>query len=172
MMDLGATICTPKRPSCLMCPLQQDCHAHAKGIEATLPARIEKGERPVRLGLAFLALREDGHVLLRRRPEAGLLGGMMEVPSTAWSDLLPPFNEALRTAPVRADWWQVPGTVVHTFTHFRLELIVFRAMVPPETSLTFWADAGRCKWAPRRALEREALPSVMRKVVAHALREM
>jgi A/G-specific adenine glycosylase len=172
MMDLGATICTPKRPSCLMCPVQQDCHAHAKGIEAGLPARTLKGERPVRLGLAFLALREDGHVLLRRRPEAGLLGGMMEVPSTTWADLLPPFGEALRTAPVRADWWQVPGTVVHTFTHFRLELIVFRAVVPPETSLTFWADADRCRWTPRRGLDRVALPSVMRKVVAHALREM
>jgi A/G-specific adenine glycosylase len=172
MMDLGATICTPKRPSCLMCPVQQDCHGRAKGIEASLPARVDKGERPVRLGLAFLALREDGHVLLRRRPDAGLLGGMLEVPSTAWADLLPPVKEALRTAPVRADWWQVPGTVAHTFTHFRLELIVFRAVVPPETSLTFWADAGRCRWTPRRTLDREALPSVMRKVVAHALREM
>jgi A/G-specific adenine glycosylase len=172
MMDLGATICTPRRPSCLMCPVQQDCHAHAKGIEARLPARIEKGERPVRLGLAFVALREDGHVLLRRRPDAGLLGGMMEVPSTAWSDLLPPIKDALRGAPVRADWWQVPRTVVHTFTHFRLELIVFRAVVPVETSLTFWADAPRCQWVARRALERQALPSVMRKVVAHALREM
>jgi A/G-specific adenine glycosylase len=97
---------------------------------------------------------------------------MLEVPSTAWADLLPPVKEALRTAPVRADWWQVPGTVTHTFTHFRLELIVFRAVVPPETSLTFWADASRCRWTPRRALDREALPSVMRKVVAHALREM
>jgi A/G-specific adenine glycosylase len=155
-----------------MCPVQQDCHGHAKGIEATLPVRVDKGERPVRLGLAFLALREDGHVLLRRRPDAGLLGGMLEVPSTAWADLLPPVKEALRTAPVRADWWQVPGTVAHTFTHFRLELIVFRAVVPPETSLTFWADASRCRWTPRRALDREALPSVMRKVVAHALREM
>jgi A/G-specific adenine glycosylase len=172
MMDLGATICTPRRPSCLMCPLQQDCHSHAAGIEAMLPARVEKGERPVRLGLAFLALREDGHVLLRRRPDAGLLGGMMEVPSTAWSELLPPFKDALRAAPVRADWWQVPGTVVHTFTHFRLELVAFRAVVPADTSLTFWADAPRCKWVARRALDREALPSVMRKLLAHALREM
>lgn len=172
MMDLGATICTPKRPSCLMCPLQEDCHAHAKGIEARLPARSVKGERPVRLGFAFLALREDGYVLLRRRHDAGLLGGMMEVPSTVWAELLPPFSEALRTAPVRADWWQVPGTVQHTFTHFRLELIVFRAVVAADASLTFWADAARCTWTPRWALEREALPSVMRKVIAHALREM
>ena len=171
LMDLGATICTPKRPSCLMCPLQQDCHAHHIGIEATLPARLAKGERPVRLGFAFLVIREDGHLLLRRRPETGLLGAMMEVPSTHWDDLLPPVDEALRAAPVVGDWWQVPGTVVHTFTHFRLELVVYRALVPTDASLTFWADQQRCRWVSRRALDKQALPSVMRKIIAHGLRE-
>ena len=121
LMDLGASLCTPKRPSCLMCPLQRDCGAHAQGIESTLPVKAAKPERPMRLGLAFLALREDGHVLLRKRPEAGLLGGMLEVPSADWAETMPPVNEALRTAPVRAEWWAVPGTVTHTFTHFRLE---------------------------------------------------
>src|SRR2546423_841444 len=117
LMDLGASLCTPKRPSCLMCPLQRDCSAHAQGIEGTLPIKAVRPERPVRVGLAFVALREDAHVLLRKRPEAGLLGGMLEVPSTDWADTLPPVKEALRTAPVRAEWWAVPGTVVHTFTH-------------------------------------------------------
>ena len=126
-MDLGASICTPKRPSCLMCPLQRECAAHAQGLESALPARTAKPERPVRVGIAFLALREDGCVLLRRRPEAGLLGGMLEVPSTEWGETLPPVNEALRAAPVRGEWWAVPGTVGHTFTHFRLEMLVYRA---------------------------------------------
>ena len=94
----------------------------------------------MRVGLAFLALREDGHVLLRRRPEAGLLGGMLEVPSTEWAETLPPVAEALRGAPVRADWWALPGVVAHTFTHFRLETLVYRAIVPADASLTFWAD--------------------------------
>ena len=171
LMDLGATLCTPKRPSCLMCPLQRDCSAHAQGIESTLPAKAARPDRPMRVGLAFLALREDAHVLLRKRPEAGLLGGMLEVPSTDWADTLPPVKEALRTAPVRAEWWAVPGTVVHTFTHFKLEMLVYRAIAPADASLTFWADPQRCQWVPRRDLDRAALPSVMRKLIAHGLRE-
>jgi A/G-specific adenine glycosylase len=171
LMDLGASLCTPKRPSCLMCPLQRDCSAHAQGIEGTLPIKAVRPERPVRVGLAFLALREDAHVLLRKRPEAGLLGGMLEVPSTDWADTLPPVKEALRTAPVRAEWWAVPGTVVHTFTHFKLEMLVYRAILPADASLTFWADPQRCRWVPRRNLDRAALPSVMRKIIAHGLKE-
>ncbi len=170
MMDLGATICTPKRPSCLMCPLQGDCAAHAAGIEAQLPLKAGKAPRPDRYGIAFLVLREDGHVLLRRRPEAGLLGGMLEVPSTEWLDDWVPMEPACGAAPVRADWWPVPGTVVHVFTHFRLELQVLRAIVPIDSTLTFWADPERCRWVPRRDLENAALPSVMRKVIAHALK--
>ena len=170
MMDLGAGICTPKKPSCLMCPLQTDCAANAAGIAAQLPVKMAKAERPGRYGIAFLVLREDGHVLLRRRPEAGLLGGMLEVPSTDWLDDWVPTQPACSAAPVRADWWPVPGTVVHVFTHFRLELQVLRAIVPVDASLTFWADADRCEWVARRDLEGAALPSVMRKVIAHALK--
>jgi A/G-specific adenine glycosylase len=171
LMDLGASVCTPKRPSCLMCPLQGDCAARWQGLEAALPARAARPERPVRLGLAFLALREDAHVLLRRRPEAGLLGGMLEVPSAEWAETLPAVSEALRSAPVRAEWWAVPGVVAHTFTHFRLETLVYRAIVPADASLTFWADPQRCRWVARRDLDRAALPSVMRKIIAHGLRE-
>jgi A/G-specific adenine glycosylase len=97
---------------------------------------------------------------------------MMEVPSSDWADQPPAVDEAMRAAPVRADWWQVPGGVTHIFTHFRLELTVYRAVVSAECELTFWADAPRCRWVPRRALGAQALPSVMRKVIAHALKEM
>lgn len=171
MMDLGATVCTPKRPSCLMCPLQQDCHAHALGIEAQLPVKLVKADRPVRYGTAFLALREDGHVLLRKRPEAGLLGGMLEIPSTEWGDDWLPLDQAIAAQPVKTDWWPVHGVVSHTFTHFRLELMVLRAIVPLDTSLTFWASPDRCRWVARRDLGGAALPSVMRKAIAHALKE-
>lgn len=171
LMDLGATVCTPKRPSCLMCPIASYCAAHAQGIEALLPVRAARSERPERVGLAYLAMREDGCVLLRRRPEAGLLGGMLEVPSTDWSDILPPLKEALRAAPVRGDWWAVPGTVAHVFTHFRLEMLVYRAIVPANAGLTFWADSSRCQWVQRRDLHRAALPSIMRKIIGHGLRE-
>ena len=172
LMDLGAGLCTPKRPSCLLCPLQGDCAAYARGLESALPARAARPERPVRVGLAFLTLREDGAVLLRRRPEAGLLGGMLEVPSTEWAETLPPLDEAMRGAPVRAEWWGVPGVVSHTFTHFKLESLVYRSLVGIDAALTFWADPQRCEWVPRRDLDRVALPSVMRKIIAHGLREM
>jgi A/G-specific adenine glycosylase len=171
MMDLGAGICTPRRPSCLVCPVQTDCAANAHGIEEQLPMRGVRAERPLRLGIAFVALREDGCVLLRRRPEAGLLGGMLEVPSTGWDDLMPPVKDALKAAPLKADWWLVPGTVVHTFTHFRLELVVYRALVPANATLTFWAEPDRCRWVRRRDLSSSALPSVMRKIIAHGLKE-
>jgi A/G-specific adenine glycosylase len=171
MMDLGATICTPKRPSCLMCPLASQCMARGMGIESTLPRRLAKKERPNRFGVAFLALREDGHVLLRQRPEAGLLARMLEVPSTDWLDDWLSADEAMRAAPVRADWWPVAGSVVHVFTHFRLELMVYRAVVPADAALTFWADSPRCRWVQRRDLHAQALPSLMRKVIAHALKD-
>ena len=171
LMDLGARVCTPKRPSCLMCPISEGCEARALGIEASLPMRRKKAERPVRYGVAFLALREDGHVLLRRRPDAGLLGGMLEVPSTAWGDQWLSTEVALKAAPLRAEWWPVTGTVSHTFTHFRLELMIYRAVVSADAQLDLWAEPERCRWVPRRGLAKAALPSVMRKVIAHAVGE-
>ncbi len=169
MMDLGATVCTPRRPSCLMCPLQQDCHGFALGLAPELPRRAPKEARPIRLGVAFLAQREDGLVLLRRREEAGLLGGMMEVPSTPWQDKWLETDEVLRTAPIKAKWVPIPGIVSHTFTHFKLELMVYRAVVPPEEVPLLWAEPERCRWVHRRDLDDQALPSVMRKVIAHGM---
>ena len=170
MMDLGATVCTPKRPSCLVCPLMDACEAHALGVEAELPYRDAKPDRPVRRGIAFLAVTDDGNVLLRRRPDTGLLARMLEVPSTEWVEGAAPDGDAVKTAPVRADWWQVPGIVVHTFTHFRLEIEVYRAVVPANATLTFWADSARCRWVPRGRLAGEALPTVMRKIITHGLK--
>jgi A/G-specific adenine glycosylase len=170
MMDLGATVCTPKRPSCSLCPVAAFCAARARGIAAQLPLRSARPERPLRLAHVFVALREDGHVLLRRRPESGLLGGMLEVPSTPWAEALPPLAEALQAAPVRASWRALAGIVTHTFTHFRFEASVHRATVPARSRLTSAADAPRCQWVARHDLDRAALPSVMRKIIAHALR--
>ena len=169
MMDLGADVCSPRKPSCLVCPLQQDCAANALGLAEVLPMRVKKQARPTRQGIAFLVLREDGAVLLRQRSEAGLLGGMLEVPSTPWGDELPVRREALRHAPVTTSWWPVPGSVVHVFTHFRLEMTVYRALVPVDASFTLWAEQERCRWVKRRDLEAQALPSVMKKIIAHGL---
>ncbi len=169
MMDLGATVCTPRRPSCMMCPIEVDCIAKARGIAEVLPYRSPKGDRPLRRGAAFVALNETGEVLLRQRPEEGLLAAMMEVPTTEWSEDWPGGAEAFRVAPLRANWWQVPAPISHTFTHFRLELTVYRALVPAKVALTLWAGQERCRWVHRRELDGEALPSVMRKVIAAAL---
>jgi A/G-specific adenine glycosylase len=170
MMDLGATVCTPRRPSCLVCPLAGFCAARAKGIAAQLPLREARPERPLRRALAFVALRDDGRVLLRRRPGSGLLGGMLEVPSTDWAAALPSIEDRFRTVPVRGDWRRVPGTVTHTFTHFRLEALVYLAVVSQRARLAACADSPRCQWLPRHEIDRAAVPSVMRKLIAHALR--
>jgi A/G-specific adenine glycosylase len=164
MMDLGATICAPRVPSCALCPLSATCHAARLGIAATLPVKAPKKTRPVRRGTAFVALRVDGAVLLRRRAPKGLLGGMLEVPSTEW--LAEPANRAVAAgdAPLPAQWRRIGGAVSHTFTHFQLELEVRLARDVPAGNLP-----QGCDWYPRDALPEEALPSVMRKVLAHAL---
>jgi A/G-specific adenine glycosylase len=167
MMDLGATVCTPRRPACGLCPLRPGCRACAEGLAEVLPYRGERAERPTRRGVAFVALREDGAVLLRERPLKGLLGGMLETPSTPWEDKAPNGSAVAVHAPLDADWKAVPGLVEHTFTHFHLELSVYRAEVGDDAPLTDAAQAERCLWLRRRELSGAALPSVMRKVLAH-----
>ena len=168
MMDLGATLCSPRRPACGLCPLVSGCEAHAQGLAEVLPYREEKAERPTRRGHAFVALRDDGAVLLRERPLKGLLGGMLETPSSPWTEGA--WHELeLDHAPLRAEWREVPGLVEHTFTHFHLELAVYLAEVSAEAKLTKSAEPERCRWLHVRDLHGAALPSVMRKVLAHAL---
>jgi A/G-specific adenine glycosylase len=161
MMDLGATICVPRAPKCVLCPLRPSCRATAKGIQDSLPARRARAERPVRYGVAFWVLRADGAVLLRRRPERGLLGGMMEVPSTEWRGAPWSVDEAKSHAPLAARWRPIPDRVRHTFTHFHLELSVLAGSVRA-------ANAEGCVWVPADRLGDYALPSLMRKVIAHA----
>ncbi|RIA56408.1 A/G-specific DNA-adenine glycosylase [Dichotomicrobium thermohalophilum] len=163
MMDLGATICTPRTPACSRCPLRADCQGLAEGVAATLPLRAPKAERPQRRGAAFVARRPDDHVLLRRRPEKGLLGGMMEPPTTEWRTETRSETALLGEAPVAADWRRVLAPVTHTFTHFHLMLDVYTADVPADTPAP---DA--CRWVAAGDLPEEALPSVMRKVLAAA----
>jgi A/G-specific adenine glycosylase len=169
MMDLGATICTPRRPACGLCPVRTDCRGCAEGLAEVLPYRAERVERPVRRGIAFVALRSDGAVLLRERPMRGLLGGMLETPSSPWQDAAP--NSARHHAPLKAEWQKVPGLVEHTFTHFHLELEVYRAEVGFDAAPNRAAQPERCRWLKLRELSGAALPSVMRKVLLHALEE-
>ena len=163
MMDLGATICTPKKPACVLCPWMEMCAARARGDQESFPRKAEKKTGALRRGAAFVALRADGFILTRTRPEKGLLGGMTEVPTTEWSH---DFDDAaaLGGAPLKAKWRRLPGVVTHTFTHFPLELVVYAASVAAARK----APAGM-RWTALTDLPGEALPNVMRKVVTHSL---
>lgn len=167
MMDLGATVCTPKRPSCNRCPIAEFCAAHAEGIEETLPRRMAKKERPVRRGACFVLVRSDGAVLLRKRPAKGLLGGMMEVPTTPWDGAEIDEAALLSHAPAKLKWRRVPGLVEHTFTHFHLQLAIFEAKASARA-----AKDAEGIWVGADELGGEALPSVMRKVVNHAMSDL
>jgi A/G-specific adenine glycosylase len=172
-MDLGAGICTPRAPACPTCPLHSHCAGRAAGIAERLPQKVVRAARSTRAATAFVALRSDGTVLLRRRPPQGLLGGMLEVPSTPWHAAAPdrgiePLDLAA-TAPVRAAWRTLDAPVVHVFTHFRLEMTVARAHVSRRIALRHAADPSRCLWWPLDDLATAALPSLMRKVLRAAL---
>ncbi|MEW5728592.1 MAG: A/G-specific adenine glycosylase [Pseudomonadota bacterium] len=162
VMDLGATVCTPRNPACGLCPWRPDCAAHAQGIAALLPAKAEKAAKPTRFGVAFWLVRKDGAVLLRRRPPQGLLGGMMEVPSCDWRPEAWTIEAAAAEAPLATDWRPLPGLVRHTFTHFHLDLVVVAGKAGPN-------PVARGIWCPLDRLGDQALPTVMRKVVRHAL---
>jgi len=169
MMDLGATICTPKTPACILCAWNESCAAQARGDAETYPRRTPKREGDLRRGSAFVARRSDGFVLVRTRPPKGLLGGMTEVPTTEWSkdfDASTAENGAPRFAAMRKPvaWRKTLGVVRHVFTHFPLELIVYVSDVPARTV----APKGT-RWVEISDLGGEALPSLMRKVIAHAL---
>ena len=160
LMDLGATICTPKRLNCMICPWAEDCEGLKQGIAELLPRKKAKSAVPERHGAAFLVTREDGAVLLRRRPDKGLLGGMMEVPSTAWASALP--ADPAVEAPIKARWTRSGKAIEHTFTHFHLTLSIWTAAVAHDCPL----PDERYAFVSAEDLAGEALPTVMRKVIA------
>ena len=163
MMDLGATICTPKRPACALCPYNSHCLALAHDEPERFPVKAAKKEKPVRVGAAFVAVNAEGEILLRRRVETGLLGGMTEVPTTAWTSRIDG-GTGTEHAPFEADW-HAAGTIVHVFTHFELRLSVYRAKVAQLSSSKSNAEW----WEPVESLHAQALPTVMKKAIAQAI---
>jgi A/G-specific adenine glycosylase len=165
VMDLGATLCTPRSPACGLCPWMAACVGRRAGIAERLPAKTPKAERPTRRAVAFWIQRRDGALLLRQRPASGLLGGMMELPSSPWeaAPMPDPAAAVAGAAPLPVlDWRVLPGLVTHTFTHFHLELSVVMARVGANPRV-------RGVWVPLEALDGHPLPTVMRKVIRHAL---
>lgn len=167
LMDLGASICTPKKPACVLCPLSEGCISRARGDQETFPRKAPKKAGALRRGAAFVVRRGD-ELLVRSRPEKGLLGGMTEVPNSDW--LAGQDDEtSLKQAPVLtglARWHRKAGVVTHVFTHFPLELVVYTVSVPSRAKAP---DGAR--WVSIATLEDEAFPNVMRKVIAHGLSE-
>lgn len=165
VMDLGATVCRPRGPACLMCPWAGDCLALRRGLTEELPRRARRKARPVRHGVVFWAVDAAGAVLLRRRPEKGLLGGMTELPGTEWRERPWTEEEALALAPAPGRWLPLAGSVRHVFTHFELHLTVLAA-----TALAPGLAEGM--WCRPKDFAAHALPTVMRKVADHALRAL
>jgi A/G-specific adenine glycosylase len=165
LMDLGSSICTPKRPACALCPLNGDCAARGRGDQESFPRKAPKKTGELRRGAAFIVTR-GGDLLVRTRPEKGLLGGMTEVPNSDWLAAQDD-KVALKQGPELKDvtrWHRKAGVVTHVFTHFPLELVVYTATAAARAR----APAGM-RWVPIATLKDEALPNVMRKAIAHGL---
>ncbi len=157
VMDLGATVCTPRSPVCGLCPWWRDCAGRRAGIAADLPRRAAKRAKPVRVGTAYLGLRADGAVLVEERPARGLLGGMLGLPTTDWTAA-----EPAPRPPVPAEWRDAGGEVRHTVTHFHLRLRLAWARVEGS------AAASELRFVPAAELE-AAMPTLMRKALRQGL---
>jgi len=164
LMDLGAMVCRAKKPTCGICPLQELCQGRQAGDVECLPLKPSPKPRPRRYGTVYWLEREcDGAVLLRRRPDRGLLGGMMELPSSPWRDTeRPPSDTDWNGQPERMVWTPVPGLVRHVFTHFDLRLSVVRGVMEDAYNLP---EHGI--WCLPADFSHQALPTVMKKVIAH-----
>jgi A/G-specific adenine glycosylase len=171
-MDLGALICTPKQPKCCMCPLRDACCAFALGTPERFPIKLPKPLKPKRYGAAFVAMNSQGAVLLVKRANKGLLASMSAVPTSAWTARDDGGMDS-SYAPFAAQWQQC-GSVIHVFTHFKLELFVFKAHIctafdhDKDALLSLLESSVRYWWSPRELIEAEALPTLMKKVLARA----
>ncbi|MDF2234925.1 A/G-specific adenine glycosylase [Albimonas sp. CAU 1670] len=164
MMDLGATICTPRSPACGICPLREPCAARAAGIAETLPRKAPKAAKPTRRGAVFVAVTPSGRLLLETRPEKGLLGGMPGLPGTDWDQRgageEAPTAEALaQAAPLAAEWRRIGAQARHVFTHFQLVLDIMVATAAEESR------PARGSFVPRARAHADRLPTVMKKAL-------
>ena len=150
VMDLGATICSPRSPACGNCPLIAHCLGRAAGTAAELPKKTPKKKIPTRYGTAYVVRRTDGAWLLETRPENGLLGGMLGFPTTDWTDAPAP------SPPLDTDWQTMNAIAKHTFTHFHLELTIQTAITDTVPTRGHYVD--------NTAFDPSALPTAMRKV--------
>nr|WP_242005642.1 A/G-specific adenine glycosylase [Acetobacter lovaniensis] len=161
LFDLGSSLCSPRQPACGLCPWQGVCEGYAQGTAATLPRKAPKAERPVRYGVHFMVMDRAANVLLRKRPETGLLAAMTELPGTEWRATPWTEAEALAHAPVAAQWSNA-GAVKHVFTHFTLNVVVYAAQVERFSN----QDVGEGFLLPAAQTKTASLPSIMQKCMS------
>jgi len=154
VMDLGATLCTPRNPACGICPWRSPCLARQAGTAAMLPKKSPKKAKPTRYGIVYLGQRSDGAWLVETRPESGLLGGMLGWPGSEWTETR---AEPSDPPPCPGAWRDLGSDVRHTFTHFHLILQIRIATLPMDARPT-------CGFfLPKHQFRPSALPTVMRK---------
>ncbi len=165
LMDIGATVCTPKKPECGDCPVSIHCAANMEGDAASYPRKAPKKVKPTRKAVVLWVENQKGDILMRRREESGLLGGMMEFPSTHWDDQTVADSEVtdlLAQLGMMPDIARVSGhsVVKHTFTHFHLELspLVIRLAGAKR------ATSNEIQWVSTSDFGDIALPTLMKKV--------
>jgi len=157
LMDLGATICRPRNPLCNLCPLQTICEGCHQGIAAQLPHPAVKDIKPRRYGIIFWVENNKGEILLEKRPDKGLLAGLIGLPTTPWQDTPGKIGPDTIGAPEGVKTWEpLPGIVRHTFTHFHLELIIVKGR-SNTSQKGFWSSFDN--------LKTYAFPTVMKKVI-------
>lgn len=163
LMDLSASVCRPKSPSCLICPLREDCAAFAEGQPEAYPLKAAKSPKPVRHGVAFLITSEDGFVA-ERRPDKGLLGGMLGLPHLEWRSEVWGEAEIVFPSLQRGNQaWENLGTYAHVFTHFALNQQVWRIELSADEMTAFLRQHNvyqGLSWA-----EVKALPTVFAKAL-------
>lgn len=159
LMELGALVCTPRRPGCIVCPWQRTCRAAARGDPEAFPRKLARADRAARFATAFLLERADGAILFRRRPPEGLLGGMIELPATPWLDAPAAAAAAQSAAPRHAAWVPIPGAVKHVFTHIELTIHLWHGRAGP---------ASDGLWMPPARFNELALPTLTKKLLRHA----
>ena len=164
VMDLGATICTPRKPNCRICPWRCQCKAFQNDLQELIPARQDKKSKPKRYGIVFWVKHRDAGILMKKRPNKGLLGGMVVVPSTEWVEKEWSTKDAQNTAPFKTNWKPLPGVIKHTFTHFHLELSILAANVSRIGGTDDFI------WVRPEKMHEIPLPTVMKKVVQHVLK--
>ena len=163
MMDLGATICLPKNPDCAQCPWSNNCGAGENSTQSNFPVKAPKKTKPLRRTAAFIIINGRHEIFLRKRPESGMLAGMSEVPSGDWS-VRKDGATGVAAAPVKGEWRKV-GTVRHVFTHFTLEMKVYFCTGAKSPKMDGW-------WVHGDSVMNEALPSLMKKAITLALKEL